>query len=498
MSSYFLVNNLHFTFGIIGAIVFLMMAWLSFDAYKLQKNIPTLVRFLGFAFISFWQVISAFNVDSDVLKYLGFIVFIVGLICVILSFTSQKKLVLNAVIVIPAFSIFSSTLYIVSLVLLLIVAYFSLMQWKREYNRTWIPFSIGFILLAIPYIINIIFPNLDQVSLIYILSISIELIAFFILGYWVWQYMRLRIHESFVMITVGITFLLATIVTLAFSTILIARVSIEISANLMSDVKVLNFAIDNIKEEALAKAEIVSFDKDIATAIEKKDLVSLEKTSENLLEKYKLDFLTIADSDGSVLLRAHALSSRGDTVYGERIFEEALLKNNIVTIDDSQVEGFSVRSGAPVISKDKIIAVVIVGSQLDNAFADKLEKLTGLKTFIYKGEVSIASSALDADGRTRLVGESIKDEIVKKSVLEDGQIITSSSKIFGSLFHSSYAPLINNDEKIVGMISVSKPQQDIVDIANATNRLTLITVTIIILILSIPIYYLSKRYLNSE
>ena len=498
MTSYFLVNNFHFTFGVIGAIVFLMMAWLSLDAYKLQKNTATLTRFLGFSFVAIWQVVNAFNVNSDVLLYIGFILFIIGLILLALSFIKTQKLVANAIIVIPAFSLFSPALYVVSVILLLVIAYLSILQYKREYNKTWIPFSIGFVLLAIPFIIKIIAPHLDQVSFFYILSMVIELLGFGVLGYWVWQYMRLRIQESFVMIAVGSVFLLATIVTLAFSTILIGRVSTETSNNLLSDVKVLDFSMENIKQEALAKAEIVSLDKDLITALDKNDAVSLEKTAENLLEKYQLGFLTIADNTGSVILRAHSLSSRGDTIYGEREFDEAMLGNNVVSVDDSKGEGFSVRAGAPVISNGKTVAVVVVGNQLDNAFADKLQKLTGLETFIYKGDVSVASSALDADGRTRLVGEALNNPEVSKSVLEDGNIITSDSKIFGTLFHSSYAPLMNVDDKIVGMISVSKPQQDIVDIANATNRLTLITVTLIILVLSLPIYFISKKYIGTD
>ena len=80
----------------------------------------------------------------------------------------------------------------------------------------------------------------------------------------------------------------------------------------------------------------------------------------------------------------------------------------------------------------------------------------------------------------------------------NSQTVTGSSKIFGTLFHSSYAPLLNSDDKIVGIISVSKPQQDIVNIANTTNRLTLITVLLIIVILSLPIYLLSKKYMDNE
>ena len=498
MTSYFLVNTFHFAFGVIGAIILILMAWLSFDAYKLQKNNYVIVRFLGFIFFALWQIIRSVNVGSDVLSYLGFIVFIVGLIFILLSFFENKNLVANAVIILPAFTLFSTSLYTISAILLSSIAYLSYRKYKKEYNNTWVAFALGFILLAVSYIISIFSKNADQVSFIYITTIIIELLGFGVLGYWVWQYMRLRIRESFVMIAVGGTFILATIITLAFSTILISRVATETSGNLLSDVKVLSFSIDNMKEEALAKADIVSSNVDLINAIDKNDMVALEKTAETLLEKYQLGFLTIADSSGSVLLRAHALSSRGDSIFGERVYEEAILGNTTVTIDDSNVEGFSVRAGSPVILKGKVSAVVVVGSQLDNAFTDKLQKLTGLQTFIYSGATSIASSALDSDGRTRLVGESLNDQTIKQSVLTDGSIATGSSKIFNTLFYSGYAPLSNSDDKIVGMISVSKPQQDIVNIEDATNRLTLITVTLIIIIISLPIYFVSKRYTEND
>jgi len=498
MSLYFLVNNFHFAFGIIGAIIFLMMAWLTFDSYKLQKSAQILIRFLGFSMVSLWQVVSSFDSNGDVLKYFGIILFMVGLILIVSSFIQNKKLVANAVIVIPAFSIFSSYFYGISIILLLAISVLSYLQWKREYNRTWISFSLGFLLLSIPYIINIIWGNIDQISFIYILSIIIELSAFCVFGYWVWQYMRLRIQESFVMISVGVTFILATIVTLAFSTILIGRVSNETSNNLLSDIKVLNFSIENIKEESLAKAEVVSFDKDLISAIEKKDFVSIEKISENLLEKYKLGFLTVTDIDGGVIVRAHVPSLRGDTLSGERVFEEAILGNSIVSIDNSKVEGFSIRAGSPIMSKDKVVATVVVGSQLDNAFTDNLQKITGLETFIYRDDTSVSGSAIGSDGVTRLVGEKLNNDEIKTTVLDNGDIFTGNTKIFGTLFYSSYSPLLNNDDKIVGMISVAKPQQDIVNIANATNRLTLITVTLIIMLLSFPIYLLSKKYTDND
>ncbi len=494
MSFYFLVNNFHFAFGMIGAIILTMSAWLSYDAYKLQKNSPVLLRSLGLAFVAIWQVIHSLSLDGDLLLYFGFLLFIIGLIFVVFSFLSTKALAMNAVVVIPAFSLLHQPLYIFSTILLFFIAYLSYRQSKREYNPTWIPFALSFLLLGVASFFSIFGRGISEASFFYIVNHIIELAGFCILMFWVWQFMRLRINESFIMIVVGTTFLLATIVTLAFSTILIGRIATETSNNLLTDVKVLNFSIDGMKEEALAKTMLVAGEDRIMQALDKKNTTLLDQFSGELLEKYKLGFLIITDKDGSVIVRAHALSRRGDTLAGERALEEALLKNNFVTIEEGTVEGFSIRAGAPILKQNQVIGTVVAGFPLDNALADRMKRLTGLEMFIYKGDISVSSTILDADGRTRLVGEKLANSSISNSVLGKGETLASSSLIYGNPFHAGYLPLVNGDEKIVGMISVAKPEQDIVNIANATNRLTLITVLLILLVLLFPIYRISKRF----
>lgn len=493
MSLYFLVNNLHFAFGMIGAIILVMAAWLTFDSYKVQKSSPVFMRFVGILFFAIWQMIKSLNVTSDIFLYTGYGLLIIGLALIVVSFVQTKQLAVSSVVVIPAFTLYIQQLSIVSTILFFSIAYFAFRQAKREYNKTWIPFAVAFLLFGITYLLNIFDKGVDPTSILYITGSIIELIGIISLGVWVWQYMRLRISESVIMLLIGITFILSTVVTLAFSTILISRVVTETSNSLLTDVKVLDFSINGMKEEVLAKAQVVSKEVDVINAIGKNDFASLDQLSGLLLEKYKLGFLIITDKNGAVLVRGHALSMRGDSLAGERVFEEAVLNNSMVTIDDSTAEGFSIRAGAPIYSKGIIIGTIIAGFPLDNALADRMKRLTGLEMFIYKGDISIAGTFLDTDGRTRLVGDKIDNSNVKNQVLSNGKTITESATIRGTAFHASYLPLTNGDDKVVGMISVAKPQQDIVNIANATNRLTLTTVLLILLVLIFPIYFVSKK-----
>ena len=114
--------------------------------------------------------------------------------------------------------------------------------------------------------------------------------------------------------------------------------------------------------------------------------------------------------------------------------------------------------------------------------------------FVYNNDVSVASTLFGTDGMTRLVGETLADQNIKNSVLLGGQSFTGETSISGEPFYASFLPLENSDQKVVGMISVAQSEQNIVDIANATNHLTLITVILIMIILLVPIYFVSKRF----
>jgi hypothetical protein len=494
MSFYFLVTNLHFAFGMIGAIVLLMVAWLNYDSFKQESNSLVLMRCVGLLFFLDWQILHSLDIKNDLLLYFGYALMIIGLAFIVTSFAQAKKLSMTAVIVIPAFTLYIQQLSIISSVLFFAIAYFAFRQWKREYNKTWVPFAVAFLIFGISYSISIFASMENHTSLVYITSNLIELFGFVFLGVWVWQYMRLRISESVVMILIGVIFILSTIITLAFSTILIGRVINETSNNLLTDVKVLDFSLNGMKREALSKAQLISKDISIINAVNNNDFNSLDEISGLFLEKYNLGFLIITDKNGAVLVRGNALSKRGDSLSGEMAFEEALLKNSMVTIEDSSAEGFSIRAGAPIYDKNnKIIGVVLDGFQLDNTFTDKMKKLTGFEMFVYKNDISIAGSALGIDGRTRLIGNKIDDPAIYKSILAEGKNFTGSIDINGTRFHSSYLPLINGDDKIVGMIASAKPEQDIVNIADATNRLTLLTVLGILLVLVFPIYFVSKK-----
>lgn len=498
MSLYFIANNLLFALELIGALMFLVMAWLAIDAYNAGKQSSSLIRAIGFLFVGIWQVLYAFTFLSDIANFIGFSIYILGLILIIFSFLSTPKIAaVSAVLLIPSFTGVLPSLQIVATILLGTLSYLSYRQIKQEFNKSLWPLCIGFISLTISALIQTTSGALSSENLLWYIAHTIEAVGYVSFAFYGWQYLKLRIRESLVLIFISMTLFIATIVTLAFSTILISKIEQETRNNLLTNVKVFDFFVSNLIDESSAEAKFIASDKAISDALFSNNTADLQAKLSQYLDTENLGLLLVTDKSGAVVMRAHSTSLYGDSISKERAVEEALVGNSFTTIEDSTVEKFSIRAAAPVYKDGKVIGAVIAGFPLDNVMVDGIKKITGLDTTLYQSDVTIATTALSRDGRNRLTGALLEDSGVRESVLVNGGTATDRVVIKGTPYLASYIPIKNTDGKIIGMFSSLKPQADIIEIANSTNRLTLITVTALLLLLAFPIFALTKRMLSN-
>jgi len=357
MSIFFLLNNLHFSLEILGALAFLMVAWLAFDALKVRKDFLTASRGIGFSLLVVWQVLHAFGYSAELYGYAGYSIYFLGIIFILINLILEaptKRPEFKAIIILPAFAVLFSELNIVATIGLFLITFFSYRQYKKEFKKTLASLTIAFLFLFLGSLLSI-FYEFGSTGFLWILAHTLQLIGFFSLAVWVWQYLSLRIREELLLIFISITLFMSVIITLTFSTILIGRIEADTQSNLLTNAKVLDFALLSLQEEALAKAQLVAQNTDIKNAVLENDFVVLEKLIVDSLEKQKLGFLTITDSDGLVILRAHGLTKKDDNLLDERAVGEALLGNSFVTIESSPVEKFSIRAGAPLKSNEEII-----------------------------------------------------------------------------------------------------------------------------------------------
>ncbi len=495
MPLFFILNNLYFFLDILGALVFLIVAWLAFDAFLLRKNLLTSSRVMGFVFLSVWQIIHALHSPSDILN-LGAYAFCFAGIAFILFNAIKESAVerpeFKAVLLLPSLAVLKQPFDIAIAIGFFAVALISFLQYRRELKKSLLPFWIAFLFLGLGALVSI-FYTTDSLNAVWAIGHLLKLIGFFALAAWVWSYLQLRIREELLLIFISFALLMAVMVSLTFSTILLGRVEAQTKESLLTDARVLNLAILRLQEEALAKARLLASRDDIRKNLEENNFAELEVLSSRLLQEEKLGFLIVLDKEGYVVLRAHALTKKEDNLSNERAVVKALGGESFVTIEASPVEKFSIRAASPIMKNGEIMGVIVTGFPLDNVLADSIKKITGLEMSIFENNIRVATTVFNPDGKTRSVGIKQTDSLVTQAVLEESKDITLSTIILSRPFLASYLPVRNADGQVVGMMSASKSQQEILETANATNRLTLIIVIVIMLALILPIYFITRR-----
>jgi len=495
MSLFFLFNNLHFSLEIIGALTFLIVAWLSFDSFLLRRDFTTGSRFIGFVLLAVWQVIHAFALSSDLLFFVGYGAYIGGVVFVLWNLALEapvERPEFKAIVILPGAGALLFPFSIIVTGGLVLIALFSLNQYKKELKKTLFPFWIGFIFLASGSIASIFYVS-DSFSALWVIGHIFELAGFMALGVWVWSYLQLRIREEMLLIFVSLTLFMAIVVSLTFSSILITKIESETRANLTTNVRVLNLVITRLEQEALAKAKLLAVNDSLKNALTENNFVELEIIINSLVKKENLGFLTVLDKDGGVVFRAHALTQKGENLLGEKLVAVAYDGTPLVTIGTSAGEQFSIRAAAPIQLQEDIVGAVVLGFLLDSVLADSIKKITGLEMSIFENETQVATTIFNVDGHTRNIGIKNIDSRVLQAVLEEGNALTLRTTVLSRPFLASFLPLRDADNNIVGMISASKPQAEILETAQATNRLTLVIVMIIMIILIMPIYFITRR-----
>lgn len=471
------------------------LAWLAFDAYVIRKDFVTASKGIGFGFLAVWYTFHAFHFEGDLFNYLGYVFYFGGLIFILLNLFKEAPVdrpKFEAVLVLPSLGATAYSLNLVAAVGLALISIIAFRQYKKEFKKALFPFIIGFASLTAGAILSV-FYDPDRIGGLFVLGHVFEVLGFFSLGWWVWSYLQLRIREELLLILVSLTLVMAVVVGLTFSAILVDNIESLTRASLSANVKVLNLEVSGLKEEALAKVELLARRDDLAKALVANDFVELEQLSGEYMKEKKLGFLSVLDKDGRVVLRAHALTRKDDDLSGEAVVSRALRGISGVDSGSSPAEGFSVRSASPLFSDGQVIGALVGGFQLDNAFVDSLKKLTGLNASIFDNETIVATTILNSDRRSRSTGLIETNRDVIEAVLKNRKEITISNQIGSRSYLVSYLPVLDANGQAVGMISIAKAQNEILDTVNKTNRLTFVTSAIILLVLVMPLWFVTRR-----
>jgi len=199
MSLTFWLNNFHFALEFFGGAVFVVLAWLAFEAFTIKKDFKTIARGVGFSFFAIWLAVHSLNITNDIVLGLAASGYLLGLVLILLNLylempPARPKLAL--VFVLPATASVLWVFHIPATVLLFLIALISFKRYRTEFQQTLFSFFVAFTLLAVASFLDIFNSRTSVQGVGWILEHILKLAGYGFLGYWGWQYLRLRIKEE--------------------------------------------------------------------------------------------------------------------------------------------------------------------------------------------------------------------------------------------------------------------------------------------------------------
>lgn len=253
----------------------------------------------------------------------------------------------------------------------------------------------------------------------------------------------------------------------------------------------LSDKINELKNESMNIGNQLSFNSTVIKLVEEKNSDELLNELKIILKNSNVEFVTVTDEKGNVIVRTHEPDKKGDSVINQ-----ANVKNAILGKSNSQVESgtqvkLAARSGIPVKDeKGNIIGVISVGYRLDSdSVVDYIKEKYNCDATIFLGDVRI-STTLIKDGN-RAVGTKLDDKISK--VVLDNNSYSGEADILGSKYDTMYTPILGDDNKVIGILFTGKSKVEGQMVLRSFITSTIVSSLIILLLFGIVVYlYISN------
>lgn len=255
----------------------------------------------------------------------------------------------------------------------------------------------------------------------------------------------------------------------------------------------LNDIIENFNKNAKGYANIFASHPGVIKAVTDRDYESLIRELKPLVAQTDVDFVTVTDGNGLVFARTHDESKRGDSVTNQANVKMALIGECKGVIETGTVVKLSARAGAPVKdSAGKIVGVISLGYDLSKeSIVDVIKKRLNIDATLFLGDVRINTTIIQ-DGK-RLTGTKL-DPFIADKVLKQSQIYEGRTDILGIPYITAYMPIMNLDNKPIGIIFAGKPMADVKNVRyNIIFHTSWISLLIVLAIIVFAYLWINKR-----
>lgn len=210
------------------------------------------------------------------------------------------------------------------------------------------------------------------------------------------------------------------------------------------------------KSRSYTAAAEMADNQELIKAIETNDREGILKVATNLQNSAGVEFCTILDAEGTVLVRAHEPDNYGDSLASQTNIKSAMSGKILTAIEKGSAVKLSIRTGSPIYdeSGNNIIGVVSVGFRMDtNRFVDYVKSVTGCETAVFLGDERVSTTVIKNDG-TRDIGTTA-DSAISGQVLA-GKTYSGKTKILNTDAITEYLPIYGPNDDAIGMLFVGK------------------------------------------
>lgn len=522
-----LAHTAQFALNVFMAFVFFAAGLLYFDSWRVDTHKKTpLLRSFGFFLLALVAAFHASSLTIPQLELAAQCVKVFGLILILISLISEPILhpprdekgnspagrsALWVPFVLP---VVTTALIPLSAALLLVIAASYFRKATEGFEKQLKPAFFAFLFLGFAEIVHISFffsdtpivfwsKMLSEFGPIWIVQSTFEFIGISILAVWIWGYIRFRLQLQLFVSTIALSLILFLTTTTFYTFLLLNNLENDALIHLKTDVNVLQYALESIKERTLAYAQVVAHDPSLTQAFIQNDKEQLYNLASSYMLAQKTNSLLIASVSGEVAMRAEDADRTNDFVGDDSILKSTREGREMTTVaydGGITVPEISVKAAVPIRvggTSGQVVGVAITSLAIDTPFVDRVKAVTGLDVTVFGSDKRAATTFIAPDGKSRFVGTLETNKKVLNTVLSNGEVYVGKSNVLNLPFYTAYAPLKNQENEILGMLFVGKLQNTLTDTAKKSIELTFLG-SIILMVLSLIPAYLFSRFLKEQ
>jgi FixJ family two-component response regulator/HAMP domain-containing protein len=293
---------------------------------------------------------------------------------------------------------------------------------------------------------------------------------------------------------------------------------------LLSRLATANFVLKNAQENLELKIRLWSGSERLAESLVKGELDTIRGRLAVLAVEKDLDFLSIADAKGQVLIRAFVPESPRDDVGSDFVIAQALGGKSgagirVLSVDRLKAEnpalprrlpeglsaGMVIEAAHSLMDGDRVVGTLYAGIMLNNnrVIVDRIRQQlfrgegdgkTDLgKVTLYQETTAISTTLKGADGKL-LIGFSAP-EAIRSGVLGQGRQIVDWETLAGARYLAAAEPVTDAAGRVVGALQVALLEKPIISVIDSLV-VTFILVALFGVLLMGAISYFLVNWIN--